>query len=212
VTTVSPMPLRVVLADDHRLVLDAVQRSLEKDEGFQVVATTNSGAEVSDLVARHRPDLVLMDLRMPGVDGLQALDQIRARDKEVKVVMLSASERPEEIQSALSRGADGFILKSVDPVDLPAALRQVHAGTVFRPGMTGNAPASPAQEAGLTEREVTLVQALARGLSNKQISQELWITEQTVKFHLRNIFRKLDVTSRTAAARWAHENGVAGGE
>jgi DNA-binding NarL/FixJ family response regulator len=206
------MPLRVVLADDHRLVLDAVQRSLEKDEGFQVVATTNSGAEVSDLVARHRPDLVVMDLRMPGVDGLQALDQIRARDKEVKVVMLSASERPEEIQSALSRGADGFILKSVDPVDLPAALRQVHAGTVFRPGMTGNAPASPAQEAGLTEREVTLVQALARGLSNKQISQELWITEQTVKFHLRNIFRKLDVTSRTAAARWAHENGVAGGE
>jgi two-component system, NarL family, response regulator len=212
VTTVSPMPLRVVLADDHRLVLDAVQRSLEKDEGFQVVATTNSGAEVSDLVARHRPDLVVMDLRMPGVDGLQALDRIRARDKEVKVVMLSASERPEEIQSALSRGADGFILKSVDPVDLPAALRQVHAGTVFRPGMTGNAPASPAQEAGLTEREVTLVQALARGLSNKQISQELWITEQTVKFHLRNIFRKLDVTSRTAAARWAHENGVAGGE
>jgi DNA-binding NarL/FixJ family response regulator len=212
VTTVSPMPLRVVLADDHRLVLDAVQRSLEKDEGFQVVATTNSGAEVSDLVARHRPDLVLMDLRMPGVDGLQALDQIRARDKEVKVVMLSASERPEEIQSALSRGADGFILKSVDPVDLPAALRQVHAGTVFRPGMTGNAPASPAQEAGLTEREVTLVQALARGLSNKQISQELWITEQTVKFHLRNIFRKLEVTSRTAAARWAHENGLAGGE
>jgi DNA-binding NarL/FixJ family response regulator len=206
------MPLRVVLADDHRLVLDAVQRSLEKDEGFQVVATTNSGAEVSDLVARHRPDLVVMDLRMPGVDGLQALDRIRARDKEVKVVMLSASERPEEIQSALSRGADGFILKSVDPVDLPAALRQVHAGTVFRPGMTGNAPASPAQEAGLTEREVTLVQALSRGLSNKQISQELWITEQTVKFHLRNIFRKLEVTSRTAAARWAHENGVAGGE
>jgi two-component system, NarL family, response regulator len=206
------MPLRVVLADDHRLVLDAVQRSLEKDEGFQVVATTNSGAEVSDLVARHRPDLVVMDLRMPGVDGLQALDRIRARDKEVKVVMLSASERPEEIQSALSRGADGFILKSVDPVDLPAALRQVHAGTVFRPGMTGNAPASPAQEAGLTEREVTLVQALARGLSNKQISQELWITEQTVKFHLRNIFRKLDVTSRTAAARWAHQNGLAGGE
>jgi DNA-binding NarL/FixJ family response regulator len=206
------MPLRVVLADDHRLVLDAVQRSLEKDEGFQVVATTNSGAEVSDLVARHRPDLVVMDLRMPGVDGLQALDRIRARDKEVKVVMLSASERPEEIQSALSRGADGFILKSVDPVDLPAALRQVHAGTVFRPGMTGNTPASPAQEAGLTEREVTLVQALARGLSNKQISQELWITEQTVKFHLRNIFRKLDVTSRTAAARWAHQNGLAGGE
>jgi len=214
VTTVSGVPLRVVLADDHRLVLDAVQRSLEKDEGFTVVATTDSGAEVADLVARHRPDLVVMDLRMPGVDGLQALDRIRARDKDVKVVMLSASDRPEEIQSALSRGADGFILKSVDPVDLPAALRQVHAGTVFRPGTipAGDAPPSPAQAAGLTDREVTLVQAIARGLSNKQISAELWITEQTVKFHLRNIYRKLDVTSRTGAARWAHENGVGTGD
>jgi DNA-binding NarL/FixJ family response regulator len=103
------MSLRVVLADDHRLVLDAVQRALEKDEGFRVVATTDSGAAVADLVARHRPDLVVIDLRMPGVDGLQALDQIRARDSHTKVVMLSASDRPEEIQSALSRGADGFI-------------------------------------------------------------------------------------------------------
>ncbi|HET8586746.1 MAG TPA: response regulator transcription factor [Candidatus Limnocylindria bacterium] len=208
------MPLRVVLADDHRLVLDAVKRSLEKDAGFQVVATTHSGADVANLVARHRPDLVVMDLRMPGVDGLQALDRIRERDKQVKVVMLSASERPEEIQSALSRGADGFILKSVDPVDLPAALRQIHAGNVFRPGdvpATGEAP-SPAKAVGLTDREVTLIQALARGLSNKQISQELWITEQTVKFHLRNIYRKLDVTSRTGAARWAHENGLGAGE
>jgi DNA-binding NarL/FixJ family response regulator len=101
------MSLRVVLADDHRLVLDAVQRALEKDEGFRVVATTDSGAAVADLVARHRPDLVVIDLRMPGVDGLQALDQIRARDPNTKVVMLSASDRPEEIQSALSRGADG---------------------------------------------------------------------------------------------------------
>jgi DNA-binding NarL/FixJ family response regulator len=206
------MSLRVVLADDHRLVLDAVQRALEKDEGFRVVATTDSGAAVADLVARHRPDLVVIDLRMPGVDGLQALDQIRARDSNTKVVMLSASDRPEEIQSALSRGADGFILKSVNPVDLPAVLRQVHEGTVFHPGASGGQTAadSPVQAAGLTDREVTLVQALARGLSNKQIGQELWITEQTVKFHLSNIYRKLDVANRTGAARWAHENGLAG--
>jgi DNA-binding NarL/FixJ family response regulator len=174
-----------------------------------VVATTHSGADVADLVARHRPDLVVMDLRMPGVDGLQALDRIRARDKTTKVVILSASERPEEIQSALSRGADGFILKSVNPDDLPSALRQVHEGTVFQTGhLGGELPASPAQTAGLTAREVTLLQALARGLSNKQISQELWITEQTVKFHLSNIYRKLDVSNRTGAARWAHENGL----
>jgi len=208
------MALRVLLADDHKLVLEAVQRALEKDEGFRVVATTDSGAAVADLVARHRPDIVVMDLRMPGVDGLQALGQIRARDSRTKVVMLSASDRPEEIQSALARGADGFILKSVDPVDLPAVLRQVHEGTVFHPGASGGQPAAdaPAQAVGLTDREVTLVRALARGLTNKQIGQELWITEQTVKFHLRNIYRKLEVANRTGAARWAHENGLSGGD
>jgi DNA-binding NarL/FixJ family response regulator len=205
------MALRVLLADDHKLVLEAVQHALEKAEDFAVVATTDSGAKVADLVARHRPDIVLMDLRMPGVDGLQALDQIRARDKSVKVVILSASNSPTEIQSALSRGANGFILKSVNPIDLPSALRQIHEGTVFHAGMENAAPAeSAAATVGLTDREVTLVRALSRGLSNKQISQELWITEQTVKFHLSNIYRKLDVSNRTGAARWAHDNGVSG--
>jgi len=101
----------------------------------------------------------------------------------------------------------------VNPADLPSALRQVYEGTVFHGGV-GAAPAvqSPADAAGLTEREVTLVRALARGLSNKQISQELWITEQTVKFHLSNIYRKLDVHNRTGAMRWAHENGLSGEE
>ncbi|HET8538091.1 MAG TPA: response regulator transcription factor [Solirubrobacteraceae bacterium] len=207
------MALRVLLADDHKLVLEAVQHALEKADDFQVVATTHSGAAVPDLVARHRPDIVVMDLRMPEVDGLQALDRIRARDKKVKVVILSASDSPNEIQSALARGADGFILKSVNPVDLPSALRQVHEGTVFHGGMAAAVPAtSPAEEAGLTEREVTLVRALARGLSNKQISQELWITEQTVKFHLSNIYRKLDVSNRTGAVRWAHEHGLGADE
>jgi DNA-binding NarL/FixJ family response regulator len=207
------MALRVLLADDHQLVLEAVARALEKAEDFTVVATTDSGAKVADLVARHRPDIVVMDLRMPGVDGLQALDQIRARDKSIKVVMLSASDSQVEIQAALARGANGFILKSVNPVDLPSALRQIHDGTVFHPGMQGAAPtASAADAAGLTDREVTLVRALARGLSNKEISKELWITEQTVKFHLSNIYRKLDVSNRTGAVRWAHEHGLVGEE
>ena len=204
------MALKVLLADDHQLVLEAIENALSKADDFKVVATTNSGADVADLVARHHPDIVVMDLRMPGVDGLQALDRIRARDKSVKVVILSASDRPEEIQGALARGANGYILKSVNPIDLPSALRQVHDGTVFHGGVGVTAPAaSPAEVAGLTEREVTLVRALSRGLSNKQISQELWITEQTVKFHLSNIYRKLDVHNRTGAMRWAHDNGVA---
>jgi DNA-binding NarL/FixJ family response regulator len=204
------VPLRVLLADDHRLILEAVQRALDKDDDFQVVATTHSGADVAELVARHRPDIVVMDLRMPDVDGLQALDRIRERDRTTKVVMLSAAERPGDIESAMARGADGFILKSVNPADLPAALRQVHEGTVFHPDRTAADPsASAASAAGLTDREVTLLRALARGLSNKQISEELWITEQTVKFHLRNIYRKLDVANRTGAVTWAHEHGLA---
>src|SRR5215207_14896 len=154
-----------------------------------------------------------MDLRMPEVDGLQALDRIRARDKSVKVVILSASDSPSEIQAALARGANGFILKTVNPIDLPSALRQVHEGTVFHGGVGVGGPAtSAADEAGLTDREVTLIRALARGLSNKQIGKELWITEQTVKFHLSNIYRKLDVSNRTGAVRWAHEHGISGEE
>jgi two-component system NarL family response regulator len=204
------MALRVLLADDHKLVLEAVTHAIEKADDFTVVATTHSGAKVADLVARHRPDIVVMDLRMPEVDGLEALDQIRARDKSVKVVILSASQSPAEIQSALDRGANGFILKSVDPVDLPSALRQIHEGTVFHAGVKGAAPtASAADTAGLTDREVTLVRAMSRGLSNKEISQELWISQHTVKFHLSNIYRKLDVSNRTGAVRWAHEHGLA---
>jgi DNA-binding NarL/FixJ family response regulator len=206
-----PTILRVLVADDHRMVLEGIEHALDRADGFKVVATTHSGADVADLVARHRPDVVLVDLHMPGVDGLQALDQIRARDKHVKVVMLSASERPEEIQAALARGADGYILKSVNPIDLPSALRQIHEGTVFHGSARVRTPAaasSPAEAVGLTDREVTLIKALARGLSNKQISQELWITEQTVKFHLSNIYRKLDVVNRTGAVRWAHEQGI----
>jgi DNA-binding NarL/FixJ family response regulator len=207
------MALRVLLADDHQLVLEAVQRELEKSDDFTVVATTNSGTKIADLVARHRPDIVLLDLHMPEVDGLQALDQIRARDKDLKVVILSAANDPASIQSALARGANGFVLKSVNPGDLPAALRQIHYGTVFHAGVQGGAPAASAADAvGLTEREVTLVRALTRGLSNKEISKELWITEQTVKFHLSNIYRKLDVANRTGAVRWAHEHGLGGEE
>src|SRR3954469_5396360 len=106
------MALRVLLDDDHKLVLEAGRHAREKDDGFTVVATADSGAKVADLVARHRPDIVPKDLRLRDGDGRQALDQTRPRDKSVKAVMLSASNSPAEIQSALSRGANGFILKS----------------------------------------------------------------------------------------------------
>ena len=203
------MTIRVVVADDHKLMLSALCSVLEEAEDFEVVAQTDSGAHVLPLVARHSPDLVLMDVRMPGMDGLSALSLIRERHPEVKVVLISASSDQGDIEAALRRGAAGYLVKSINPTDVPAALRQAVDGTAF---YALGKPESPekhvARETGLTERELTILQAVARGLSNKQVGQELWVSEQTVKFHLSNIYRKLGVNNRAGAVRFAHEQGL----
>jgi two-component system NarL family response regulator len=204
------MAIRTVVADDHRLMLDALTRVLEEAEDFDVVATTDSGAHVPPLVARHSPDLVLMDVQMPGMDGLSALDVIRSRHPDVKVVLISAEQDRQQIEMALRRGAVGYLVKTINPTDVPAALRQFYDGTAFSVLGSGESVEDRvSREAGLTERELTMLKAVARGLSNKQISQELWVTEQTVKFHLSNVYRKLGVTNRAGAVRYAHEHGLA---
>src|SRR3954451_4785883 len=203
------MAIRVVIADDHQLMLDALGRALDEGGDFELVDQTDSGAHVPPLVARHSPDLVLMDIHMPGMDGLSALDVIRARHPEVKVVLISASSDEEEIQAALRRGASGYIVKSINPADIPSALRQAYEGTAFYAlGAGETVEDHVTRRSGLTEREVTILKALARGLSNKQISQELWVSEQTVKFHLSNVYRKLGVTNRAGAVTYAHEQGL----
>jgi DNA-binding NarL/FixJ family response regulator len=203
------MALRVVIADDHGLMLHALRRVLEDDDGFEVVGETDSGAHVLPLVGRHAPDLVLMDMRMPGMDGLTALDRIRERHPNVKVVIISQSSDETEIQAALRRGAAGYIVKTINPSDVPAALRQAYDGTAFYAlGGSETAEQHLSRRFGLTEREVAILRAVARGLSNKQISQELWVTEQTVKFHLSNVYRKLGVANRAGAVRHAHQHGL----
>ena len=203
------MAIKVVIADDHRLMLDALKRVLDEAPDFEVLADTDSGAHVLPLVARHTPDLVLMDVRMPGMDGLSALDQIRKRHPDVKVVLISASTDQEEIQAALRRGADGYLVKSINPADIPSALRQAYEGTAFYAlGAAESSEEHVARRTGLTERELTILKAVSRGLSNKAISEELWVTEQTVKFHLSNVYRKLGVSNRAGAVRYAHEQGL----
>jgi two-component system, NarL family, response regulator LiaR len=185
---------------------------LEDVQDIEIVAETHSGAHVARLVAETQPDMVLMDVRMPGLDGLAALDILRRHHPEVKVVLLSAYAEPEKIQEGLERGAAAYIVKSVNPVDLPSALRQAFEGTVYSAVGNGAASAtsqSPPDGSYLTERELTILRAVAQGLSNKAISKEMWVTEQTVKFHLTNIYRKLGVANRTAAARYAHSHGLA---
>jgi DNA-binding NarL/FixJ family response regulator len=201
--------IRIIIADDHRLMLDALVRALSGADGFEVIETTHSGAHVLPLVERHAPDLVLMDVHMPGMGGLAALDLIRERHPDVKVVLISAGHDRAQIEAGLRRGAVGYLVKSINPADLPSAVRQAYEGTAFSVVGSGeNVDQQVSRETGLTEREMTILKALARGLSNKQISQELWVTEQTVKFHVSNIYRKLGVTNRVGAVSYAHAQGL----
>jgi DNA-binding NarL/FixJ family response regulator len=199
--------MRVVIADDHRLIVDGIKRSLEASDDFEVVGEASSGSQVLPLVARTNPDLVILDLRMPGADGLTCLSRIRKQHPNVKVVILSVSTDENVIQTVLKRGASAYVVKTINPIDLPSVLRQAMEGTVYSAvGMPERN--DPARAAGLTERETAILTALARGLSNEAIGKELWVAEQTVKFHLTNIYRKLGVSNRTEAARLAYQQGL----
>lgn len=204
------MKMKVLIADDHRLIVAGIRRALEvEEEEFEVVGEANTGAQVLPLVGRTDPDVVLLDIRMPKMDGLLCLEQIRARYPQVKVVMLSVFSDPEHIQMALLHGASGYIVKTINPRDLPSALRQAVEGSVYHAiGLPEITEETEARAAGLTERELTILKAVARGLSNQAIGHELWVTEQTVKFHLTNIYRKLGVANRTEAARYAYQHGL----
>jgi DNA-binding NarL/FixJ family response regulator len=197
------------VVDDHQLMLDAIRLTLEQSEDIELVGEALTGSEALPLIGRTQPDLVLLDIRMPQMDGLTCLGKIRERHPKIKVVILSGIDEPEQIQTALKHGASAFVVKHVDPRDLASALRQAMAGTVFQ--MLGSGESSEdnaARAAGVTESEMRVLTALARGLSNKQIAAELFITEQTVKFHLTNIYRKLHVANRTEATRYAYQHGI----
>jgi DNA-binding NarL/FixJ family response regulator len=200
-------PLKVLIADDHRLMLEAIRLALDENDDFEVVAETTVGSQVLPLVGRTNPDLVLLDIAMPEMDGLTCLDLIRKRHPDTTVVMLSGNDDPDTIRSALARGARSFVAKQIDPRDLPSALRLAAQGAVYQ-GLETEAPtsATEAETAGLTPSEQRVLEALARGLSNKEIAKELWLTPQTVKFHLTNIYRRLGVTNRTEAVRHAYQH------
>ena len=190
-------------------MVEGTKQALERAGGFEVVGEAVNGVQVLPLVRRLKPELVLLDLRMPQMDGLTCLGKLRKEFPDVKVAILSVSQDPELIQTALKRGANAYIIKSIDPDDLAAALRQALDGNVFTTaGVTEDPGERAARDAGLTERELVIVRAVARGLSNEAIAKELWVAEQTVKFHLTNIYRKLGVSNRTEAARYAFEQGL----
>jgi DNA-binding NarL/FixJ family response regulator len=201
--------LRVLLADDHRLMLEGIRGALERARDIEVTGEATSGAQLLSLLGHARPDVVLLDLRLPDVEGLTCLETIRQRYPSVKVVMLSAVADPSEIRNALDSGASAYIVKSINEEDLAAAIRATVSGSVFCFESVGcPATATDTAESGLTERQTQILRAVARGLTNRAIAREFWLSDQTVKFHLHNIYRALGVSNRTEAASYAHEHGL----
>jgi DNA-binding NarL/FixJ family response regulator len=202
--------VRVLIADDNRLMLEGFRRALEPVEDIEIVGATHTGSQVLPLVERRHPDLVALELGMRGADGRRCLELLREQHPGIKIVVLSASSAYDDIRWALTSGARAFIVKTVNPLDIPVALRHAYDETVHHAIGLEPSPEDQLRAAGLTERELTMLKALARGLSNKAISSELWISQETVKFHLRNLYLKLGVPNRLAAANIAHARGIAG--
>jgi DNA-binding NarL/FixJ family response regulator len=204
--------IKVLLADDHPLIIAGIRRTIEHLEDMEVVGEAHSGAELRQLIERRSPDTVLMDLRMPGVTGVEMIEHIRREHPSINVVVLSACDDRPTIDAALHAGASAYVLKSAHTVDIASVLRQASSGAVFHAPSYLPAPrasaAEPARPA-LTERELSILSAVASGKTTSAISGDLWISEHTIKFHLTNIYRKLGVGNRAGAVRYALEHGIA---
>ena len=201
-----------VLLDQHPLWLSALERIL-LHAGVQPVAKATTTTDALSLVEEHRPDLFVLDADMNGClpDGLSCLRDALARVPSLKAVVVSASDDMQQIEAALSGGAVAYVLKRAEPEDLASAIRQVFSRSLYLAGGEGLARVTatrPVDTAGLTRREREILQLVSQGNTNGQVARTLWVTEQTVKFHLANIFRKLNVTNRTQASRWAHAHGL----
>ncbi|GMV54481.1 MAG: DNA-binding response regulator [Betaproteobacteria bacterium] len=210
---------RVLVIDDHPLFRKGVRQLIDMDERLQWVGEASNGAEGLHRVRTQRPDLVLLDLNMRGMSGIETLSAIKQFAPDTSVVMLTVSDAPEDLVAAIRAGADGYLLKDTEPEVLLERIGAALFGEwVISPSLSGalarglrdEARGQHRQAASLTEREGAILGALARGLSNKLIARELDITEGTVKVHVRNLLKKLDFRSRLEAAVWAVEHGYKG--
>ncbi|MDQ6776202.1 MAG: response regulator transcription factor [Actinomycetota bacterium] len=203
--------IKVLIADDHPMVIAGLRRTIEPFGDIEIVGEARSGPELMGLVERRAPELVLLDLRMPGVDGFDHIEQIRETWPDVKIVVLSACDDRRSIDGALRAGASAYVLKSASAVDVASVVRQAMSGAVFL-ASSGSARApgggSEPDQPVLTDREGTILAAVAAGLTTAAISRDLWVSEHTIKFHLTNIYRKLGVANRAGAVRYAYEHDL----
>jgi DNA-binding NarL/FixJ family response regulator len=204
---------RVVLVDDHPLFVEALRVAVER-AGIEVAGTASRGDDLMALMETVEADAVLLDLAMPGLDGYECLVQLGERYPSTRVIVVSATDDEENIRRALDSGAVCFVGKATDPNDLAGAVHVLLSDSIHlevprgaRPGRQA-AAANGAAAAGLTPRELEILRLASDGLSNSEMAKQLWVTDQTVKFHLSNIYRKLGVSNRTGASRWAREHGL----
>ena len=209
----SPTPIRVLVADDHWVVRTGMQLYFRDDDGVVVVGEASNGAEAIARTRELRPDVVLMDLLMPQVSGIEAIAAIKADCPQVEVIALTSVLQDRSVSEAIRAGAAGYVLKDGDGAELVHAIHAAAEGKVY---LTPAAATRLAQEMRsgdriehLTPREVEILRLVAGGLANKEIASALSITEKTVKVHLNSVFSKLDVRSRTQAALYAIRTGIA---
>ena len=210
--------IRVLLVDDHQVVRRGLRTFLEVQGDIEVVGEAADGSEGVERAAELKPDVVLMDVRMPGTDGIEALRQLHDAGSTARVLVVTSFTEQRTVVPALRAGAAGYVYKDIDPVALADAIRSVHAGHVLlQPEVAGallsqDEAGGQAQGRGstLTERETEVLTLIADGRSNREIARALVLSEKTVKTHVYNILMKLDLADRTQAALWAVRNGVGG--
>lgn len=206
----SQEPIRVILADDHELVLEGLQALLQNEDDIQVVAAVKDGAQLMEQVYRHKPDVVVLDLNMPQLGGIKCLERIRRENLPIHVLVLTAFSDGESMLQAWEHDADGFVLKTAAPRQTIAAIRQVADGQLVFPNVVRQwltERARPNAAAVVSEREGDVLALVAEGLTNAQIAERLNLSESTIKFHLQHVFEKLGVTNRTEAAGVYHRLG-----
>ena len=209
-------PIRILVADDHLIIRQGLRLIMETQEGFEMVGEAADGAEAVRLSADLHPDVVLMDLRMPGMDGLSAIERLRTEQPGIAVVILTTFNEDDLMMRGLRLGAKGYLLKDTDRETLFNTIRAASRGeTLLRPEIMarvlaqGNHGSTPASEPSvLTERELEVLRGVAQGERSKEIALRLGITERTVKAHLASIYNRLGVDSRAAAIAVAAQRGI----
>ena len=208
--------IRVLIADDHPVVRQGLHTFLDLQEDLEVVGEARDGQEAVDLVRQLQPDIVLMDLVMPRLSGIDAIPQVREASPSTKVIVLTSFADDEKVFPAVKAGAAGYLLKDAQPQELAQAIRTVHSGeALLHPSIAAKLMHEYAEDESrgkkdvLTPRELEVLRHLARGMSNKEIAKSLVLSEKTVKTHVSNILQKLDLADRTQAALYAVRHGLA---